>query len=354
MKIVSRYLMRNILVMTVIVSIAFLGISFFVALANQFHDVGKGDYSLGRAMWYVCLIMPHDFYQIFPIAGLLGCLLALGLLANHSELTVMRTAGLSVQQIIAIVLLVVIGMTTVVTVVGEYYAPRLLNHADRMRALDKNHGQAVATQHGIWLRDHNDFVHVGKVAKNGELSDITRFSFDDTHHMQTLVWAEKATYKDDHWTLRNVQRSQFQANQVTASQVPEDSWNIHISPSILRMAHREPEEMTLRKLYQVMQFKQDNKLEYIDYALPFWQRILQPLATCVMLLLAVPFIFGPLRQVSMGLRIMAGLLVGFSFYLLNQFFVPFSSVFQVPPFVAAILPTMLCFFLGVWLMRKTH
>lgn len=354
MNLISRYLMRNIFMMTLIVSVAFLGISFFIALANQFHGIGKGDYTLVRAMWYVCLALPHDFYQLFPIAGLLGCLLALGLLANHSELTIMRAAGLSVHQITASVLFVVVVMTAMVTLVGEYYAPRLLNYADSMRALYKNHGQAVATQHGIWLRDKHDFIHVGRVSKHGELRDITRFHFDSAHQMQEIVWAEKAAYAHGYWTLHNVQRSQFQTNQVVATHTSEDSWNIHISPSILRVAHREPEEMSLRKLYQVMQFKHDNKLEYIDVALSFWQRVLQPLATCVMLLLAVPFIFGPLRRVSMGLRIMIGLLVGFSFYLLNQFFVPFASVFQIPPFAAAIMPTILCFFVGLFLLRRVH
>ena len=103
-----------------------------------------------------------------------------------------------------------------------------------------------------------------------------------------------------------------------------------------------------------MQYKKGNKLEYIDYALPFWQRMLQPLATCVMILLAIPFVFGPLRQVSMGLRMLAGLGVGFSFYLLNQFFVPFSTVFQVPPFLAAVLPTCLFFLLGLFLLRRVR
>ena len=349
-----RYIARHILFMMLVVSIAFIAISFFIALANQFHDVGKGSYTLIHAMWYVLLKIPHDFYQTFPVVGLIACLLALGVLANHSELTVMRAAGVSVQQSLGIVLLVVVGLTVVITFFGEYYAPKMLLYAERMRTLDKNHGQAVATQHGIWLRDQNDFIHIGRVTKHGELSDITRFSFDETHHLQAMVWAESATYHQSNWVLKNVQSSRFLIDHVITSQKFKDTWNIHISPGVLRVAQNDPDEMTLHKLYQVMRFKRSNKLEYIDYALPFWQRVLQPFATCVMLLLAVPFIFGPLRQVSMGLRILTGLIFGFGFYLLNQFFVPFSTVFQLAPFVAAILPTLLCFCIGWYILRRTY
>lgn len=353
MTILSRYLLRHILMMTWIVSIAFLGISFFVALANQLRDVGKGGYDLWHAIWYVCLTLPHDFYQIFSIVGLLGCLLALGQLSNHSELTIIRAAGMSVQQLMKIVLLIVVGMTLVVTVIAEYYGPRLLHYADNMRALAKNHGQAVATQHGIWLRDHHDFIHIGKVLKRGELEDITRFHFDENQRLQALIWARQASYHEGRWILRDIEQSQFESKAVIASHLSDDTWNVHISPSILRIAHREPEEMSLGKLYQVMKFKKDNKLEYIQAALPFWQRALQPLATCVMVLLAVPFVFGSPRHMSMGLRLMMGLFIGFSFYLLNQFFVPFSTVFQLSPLISAILPTLLCFMLGCWLLRRS-
>ena len=354
MNIISRYLMRQIFSMTLIVSIAFLGINFFIALANELHNIGKGDYTLSRALWYVCLILPHDFYQIFPIAGLLGCLLALGLLANHSELTVMRAAGVSIAQLLRKVLIIIMLMTATATILGEYYAPRLLNIATRMRTMDKHHGQIVATQQGIWIRDGQDFIHVGTVLGHHELSDVTHFHFDTNHHLTALAWAETAAYRAGHWTLKNVQRSVFLANQVIASQLPEEIWEIHMSPSILRVTDQEPEQMSLKKLYRIMQFKQQNQLEYADFALSFWQRVIQPLSTCVMLLLAVPFVvFGSLRQVSMGSRIIWGLSVGFTFYLLNQFFVPFGTLFAISPIIAALLPTLLCIILGGWLLWRS-
>lgn len=90
------------------------------------------------------------------------------------------------------------------------------------------------------------------------------------------------------------------------------------------------------------------------FKLAFWQRLVQPFAALVMIMLAIPFIFGPLRSVTMGLRIVTGAAVGFAFYLLNQFFGPFCLVYQIPVFLGAILPTLFFAGLGFWLLKRVR
>jgi lipopolysaccharide export system permease protein len=52
----------------------------------------------------------------------------------------------------------------------------------------------------------------------------------------------------------------------------------------------------------------------------------------------------------MGLRIVTGVIVGFSFYILNQFFGPISQVYQIPAVIAAIFPTIAFAMLGTFLL----
>ncbi len=340
--------------MTLLVSIALMGMNFFLVFTSQMYDIGKGDYTLQHAFIYVIMTMPYDYYQIFPIAGLLGCMLGLGLLASHSELIILRASGMSVRRITAVTLGIILLLVLAVTYLGEQIAPHLLYKADVMRTMDKNNGQAVATKNGVWLREGNNFIHVNNVYRHGEMEGITRFIFDSERQLKETVWADKASYNEGKWQLKNVRKSYIYPDHVDSETAAQMEWSVHLSPGILRVAQSEPEEMSLHKLYSVMQYKKTNKLEYVGYALPFWQRILQPLATCVMMFLAIPFIFGPLRNVSMGLRILAGLTLGFSFYFLNQFFVPFSMVYQFPPFVAAIFPTLLFSMLGFILMKRVR
>jgi lipopolysaccharide export system permease protein len=71
-----------------------------------------------------------------------------------------------------------------------------------------------------------------------------------------------------------------------------------------------------------------------------------------MILLALPFVFGQLRSSTMGFRMFIWVMVGFVFYVLNQFVGPMSIVYQIPPALAAILPTLVFAFLGGVLLAK--
>src|SRR5207244_1124712 len=94
--------------------------------------------------------------------------------------------------------------------------------------------------------------------------------------------------------------------------------NISLNRDLLRISQVTPEQMSLVQLKSYIAYRKKNGLRASNYDLAYWRRLFQPFATGLMILLAIPFIFGPLRSVTMGLRFVSGVLVGFGFYILNQ------------------------------------
>ena len=86
----------------------------------------------------------------------------------------------------------------------------------------------------------------------------------------------------------------------------------------------------------------------------FWQRLFQPANTLLMMLLAIPCIFGPLRSSTMGAKLVAGIALGFGFYILNQMFGFVSQVYQIPPIMGATIPMLIFGSLGIVLMSRTR
>ncbi|MBB72159.1 MAG: LPS export ABC transporter permease LptG [Legionellales bacterium] len=352
MKILDNYIARTIIGTTLLVVAVIVAMDFFIRLVGEFNDVGKGAYNMTEALYYVVLLVPTDVYTFFPMAGLIGGLIGLGLLASNSELIVMRGAGMSITQISRAVLYGILIMVFVVTLAGEFFGPRLLYRADSNKAVAKSGGQALATQHGIWLRDSNSFIHIDTVFSGGELAGITRYQLDDQHRMTRASHAQSAVYQGKQWRMKDIAESIIGRQQVTTNHEDNAIWDMQLNPTILKVAQVEPDEMPLNKLYSVIKYNKQNNLNTAKFSLQFWQRIIQPLSTCVMMLLALPFIFGPLRTATMGLRIFSGVIVGFGFYILNQFFGPFSLVYQFPPFLAAIIPTLVFAGAGFFLMKR--
>ena len=67
---------------------------------------------------------------------------------------------------------------------------------------------------------------------------------------------------------------------------------------------------------------------------------MQPVSIAVMLLVALSFIFGPLRTVTMVLS-SCGVITGITFHLTNEIFGPVVMVYQIPAVVGAVLPSLL-------------
>ena len=354
MIILDRYIAKTILATTGLVMIVLLGIDFFIQFVEEFNDIGKGDYTLLSAFLYVCLALPHDIYRLFPMAGLIGGLMGLGLLASHSELIVMRAASMSIMQISRAVFFVVLFMIAIVTLLGEGIAPYALHYADQYKALAKSQGQAVVTSQGAWFREGNYFIHIGRVLDAKNLEDVTRYHFNDEHELLDVSQAAKARYRHNEWHVNNIRQSNLSFTSVNTIHETNAIWPMGLNPSILAISQEEAAEMSLLRLFHMIHYKRINHAEYTEFALSFWHRLFQPLSTCVMILLAIPFIFGPLRTVTTGSRLLIGVIVGFGFYILNKFFGPITIVYQLSPLLAAILPTMIFCIFGIYLLSRVR
>lgn len=352
MRKLNHYISLTLLRTIFIVCLFFIGLAIFLALVNESRDIGKGEYDLFAAVRYVMLSIPNQLYQLFPSAGLLGSLLGLGLLAHHGELIGMRACGVSTAQLSKIVLRIAIILTIFVTLLAEWINPQALHLAQTEKTLAKSSGQALATAHGLWIRDQDYFIHIKTVSTPKQLESVSIYQLDADFRLKSATFAQSAHYHNGVWQLQQVARSIITPQRVYVSHLPTEILHVSLDPTILKVATVEPEEMSLFKLYLYIKYLEKNKLSNESYEYVFWSRVMQPLVTIVMTMLAIPFIFGPLRQVSLGLRIVAGVCIGFAFHLMHSFLGPFAVVYAIPPVLASIVPIVLGISLGVFFSRK--
>lgn len=353
MKLLERYIAKTVFLSIALVTLLLAGLQVFILFVNQLDDLGKGDYHFMQAAFFVLLQVPYQVYLFFPMASLLGCLIGLGVMANHRELIVMRAAGMSIGQITLAVLKVAFFTILLITILGETFVPKLAHLANDQKTLALSNGQTLRVANGIWFRQHNDFIFVGVVLPK-TLGHVLQFHFDETHRLRVVRRISKIDYINNQWLAYGIYETWIEKDKTIAQEVATMPWDVRIKPSILRVSSSEPDEMTLPELSQFLRAQKKNHQNALNYELAYWQRIIQPLTTVVMMVLAIPFIFGPLRSSTMGSKLLAGATVGFGFYIMNKFFGPVSQVLQWPAEIAAIGPT--CFFalLGLYLMRRVR
>ncbi|MFU8798183.1 MAG: LPS export ABC transporter permease LptG [Gammaproteobacteria bacterium] len=341
MKLLDRYIAYSLLVTTGLVFFTLVGLEILLLFLNELRQIGTGDYGLAQAFSYVLLGLPYEIYQLFPMIGLLGILLGLGMLANHSELIAMQAAGLSLRAITFSILKTASVMVIAITLFGELVAPYTKHMADSNKTNALSAGQALGTQEGIWIRDGRHFIHIQKIVSAEHLTGISQYAFDHQHRLIRSSYANYARYDGEKWVFYQLVESRILPHSVVSTTTSEMTWPLSIKPALLKTIARSAKNMPLTQLYQTITHYKDNDLNAESYLLTFWQRIFQPLASLVMMYLAIPFLFGPLRNATMGLRLISGITVGLGFYILNEFFGAATLAFQMPPILMAAFPTLL-------------
>ncbi|MBF7074954.1 LPS export ABC transporter permease LptG [Glaciecola sp. MH2013] len=351
-KLLDLYVARTLLSTVTVTLSVLIGLSALIKFVEQLRRVGQGDYDMTLAALYVLLSLPREIEQFLPMATLLGGLIGMGLLAQNSELVVMQSAGLSRWNIINSAMKSLIILIVAVMLLGEFVTPKSESKAKELRTQALSGGSLILSDELFWAKDGNDFVSISEVLTKESLRNITIYKFDENLELNSIISAEAAMFKNDSWMLQQVSSLSFSETQIDKYETGNLEWNSTLTPDKLGIVAIKPEALSIRGLISYVNYLENSDQDAEKYRLAFWRKVLQPLSVAVMLLMALSFIFGPLRSVTMGARTIMGVMVGFSFFIANQVFGQFSLVFQLPAIVGATLPSIAFAFIAILLLRR--
>ena len=351
-KILDWYIART-LVGTISVTLSVLiGLSALIKFVEQLRKLGEGEYDVILAAVYVVLSLPRELELFVPMATLLGGLVGMGVLASNSELVVMQASGLSRWNIISSAMKSAVVMILAVMAVGEWVTPFAESKAKEVRTEAISGGSLFSSDQLVWAKDGEHFVSIGQVVTREQLRDITIYNFDNALKLKDITFAHEGFFEGNVWFLSDVSTTTFTDKQVSVAHENKQRWNSSLTPDKLGIVAVKPEALSIRGLNDYIQYLDNNDQDSSRYQLAFWRKVLQPVSISVMLLTALSFIFGPLRSVTMGARVIMGVLTGFGFFITNEVFGPLSLVYNFPPFVGALLPSLLFAAIAAFLLRK--
>lgn len=352
MKILDKYIGITVASSIVLVLLVLISLESFFRLVSELGDVGEGNYSYAEMLLYLVLTTPYRIVEFFPVAALLGVMVGLGVLANHSELAVMRASGISIMRITGSVMKTGLLFIVAVMLLSEFVVPFAEQFAETRRTQMLSEQTALKTDNGFWSRDRHSFLNIRGISPTGDVGDITIYEFDEQHQMHTSTHADKAVHEDGQWVLKNITQSDISTTGIKIKSFDKAQWDSILSPALLNVVLIDPLRISLRDLYSYSTYLKDNGQDATRYELALWARLFMPVSIAVMLLLAVPFVFGPLRSVSIGQRALVGFLVGLTFFLVNQAFNHLGIVYNIPPLLSALLPAGVFFVLAVLMLRR--
>jgi lipopolysaccharide export system permease protein len=380
MKTIRRLIYGEVLGSIALVALGFLALFFFFDLVDELQYLGKNNglpgsndiYQIKHALLYVGLLIPNHLYELLPISVLIGTIFVMARMAQSSEYTILRTSGLDPWR--ALKLLLSMGAFFVVLsfVVGDYIAPA----SDRVAQLMKARYQSRITvgQTGAWLKEkqaYNTYVaNVKTLAPNNEMQGIQIFEFDSKGHAVSITRAALANFaEDDSWTLKNATRTEFEVQsgpsgaavaptqaeamaaaastasaqmaRINRTQLDTFRWPTEITEEMVSVALLKPERMSTLDLFNYIRHLDANGQSAQRYEIEFWKKVFYPLSCLVMVMLALPFAYLHFRSGGIASYVFSGVMIGISFFLLNNVFGYIGNLQNWQPWLAAATPGLL-------------
>ncbi|HWV16140.1 MAG TPA: LPS export ABC transporter permease LptG [Cellvibrio sp.] len=352
MRKLNRYIFTVVFGAIGLTLLVFMSLDFIFSLINQL-DAVRGNYTSMEALLYLLLTLPRRLYSFMPFACLIGCLAGVGILASSSELVIMRAAGVSTARIVWMALRPALVFIFIALLIGEYVTPYTEQLATNRRAIAI--GESVKpSQQQTWNREGNEFIHFDAVLPNGIMYGVSRYQFNDEHKLVSASRTNQAIYQNGFWQEEDIAITHLEGNATRVEKLATRRWDTRLTPDLLNILVLEPKDLSIRNLHYYINYLDSQNIKSDDYALSFWQKILGPLATVSLVLIAISFIFGPLRSVTTGQRIFIGVLLGVSFEILQRLLGPSSLVFGFSPLFAVLVPILLCIGIGVYLLRQAR
>lgn len=312
------------------------------------------NYNAWQALLYVMWGAPRYLYEILPIAALIGAVLGLGTLASNSELVIMRSIGISLWRIVGWVIRSALILVILSFALSEWVIPYTNEQAKGVK--DHRSVNALGEVKGYWTREGQRFIYIDYANAQGQLKHVQVVDFDEGYHLKGVLNAAQGQFvKDGDWNLERVSQvdilPQGNATLVNAAQLP---LSLALQPKYVHMVTIDPEDLSPSQLISFMSYMEEYSQVPKTYKLAFWQKVASPFALIALVVIACSFIFGPLRQQSMGFRLVIALFIGLSFFYLQDFLGYASLVYSPSPAWFVFVPIILMMVVGGYLLRRAR
>ena len=378
MKVLTRHVAKEVLIATLFVLVALVALIAFFDLVSQARNIGNR-YSISMALFLTMLKLPSRLYEVMPIAALLGAVYTMSRLASNSEFTIMRVAGLSPFRLAGMMTVPALILIAMTYCLGEWLTPA----ADMMRndmdnILFNRKLSARGYSSGVWVKDNVKeqqnagqatvrFVNVHNLiaGEHSRTGAWRVFEFDKDGSLIRVLHAPEASYISGRgWHLKDAKVETLpkithdETPMVEKSSARKDvdlMLPSEMRPEILGVLTIKPERMGISDLWQYIAHLKETKQTLDRYQVALWSKVFYPLAIFVMLAVAMPFAYLNTRSGGVSIKIFAGLMIGISFYALNNIFSFLGVLNTWHPMVVAVVPTsvmLICAAVALWLLER--
>ncbi len=358
MRTARRYLAREIYRSTAVVLLALVGLFVFFALIEGLDKVGTR-LTLANLFYLQLLNLPTHLYELLPIGLLIGAILALAGLAQRSELTILRCAGVSGMKLLRALWIITIPLVLGAFVLSEFITPaaELRGSESRLALLGRADGGRLES--GYWFKESDDkgttrMINIRQLTGKGSVEGVILYELGPGQALRNYIEAETGEFRGGALVLREVTETHIDPRSTQAlanaralekplasvTHRPELSIDTSLTPERLIARVLTPERMSIADLTDYIGYLKKNHLQTDRQVIALWRKIAYPFTLLVMITIAAPIGLMQTRRGGVGPKVFAGIILGVGFFMLNQLALNAGMLGDWPPWATALVPSL--------------
>jgi len=340
---IERNISSQVFLSLLIVMFAIAGIDLIFLFLNELSDLSDY-YTLNHVLIYCLKSFPYRLFDLTSYICLIGLIIGMGSLTNKGELIGAQILGKSLTSIAVaafrpVLLIMIIGLLA-----SQFLIPSLSQSAEETRSQLQ---EKVSYKQGYWNNNDHSISFFHSAPERDRILGLTVYEFDKERKVSRVIFAEEAFLNLSKWEARKketINLSNYSPdNTSVVSGLPE--LNIDFDQML------SPKYLSLTNLY-IQSRETFSKYRKNELSLEFWRKVLQPLVTFSLVILAMSFLFGPMREQKTGQRILIAIGVAFTVDLTQKLLGSISVVSEIPTIASVLFPALLIICISLVLLKR--
>jgi len=353
----NRYLISLYLFNFICLYFGLLGIVYLFDTVELLRRAAKfEDVPIALTLQMSLFKLPEVGQILLPFAILFSAIFSFWQLSKREELTVIRSAGLSVWQFLAPIMAVafMIGVIQIVIVnpLGAMFLKKF--ETLEMRYLERQEQQIALSDQGLWLKqNHNEgkiILHASEIELPAwVLKNVMVLFFEGNNDFSRRIDANQAVLEPGQWTFSD---ATINVSRELPQKVDYISLETDLTATEIEESFASAETISFWQLQKYIQTMQATGFDPTRLRIYFQSLLSQPLFFTAMILLAASVSLRPARMRGAFVLIVAGVFIGFIVFFFSNFMQALGVSGQIPVPIAAWFPSIICFLLGIGAMMS--
>jgi lipopolysaccharide export system permease protein len=303
-------------------------------------------------LFFVCKL-PEMVGQTAPFSILMATLLTLGLLSRNSEITAMRSCGISLYSISLPMLVLGFCASILMLVNTELIVPKSYERMEWIErvAIKKQGVNAAFKKNNIWFRSDAMIIQAQMFDPDEKiLKGVIIWTLDEAMKPVSRINAASAEFVGGTWSLKKAVVKDFSSGQgFKLQKVTQMDITLNLKVDDLKVLDNNADNMSYRRLREYADTLSRGGYQAFRYLTLMHAKLSAPFAAFVMVILGIPFALRNSRSGGIALGIGASVGIGFAYFIVNAVLLSYGRSGVLPPIVAAWGTNLIFVAGGIWL-----